>query len=176
MEQEEHNCTLCPCGSGKDYASCCQPYHDGKEWPQDAEQLVRARYSAYVLHKWQYLVDTHMAGPGDERLTAEELEERTNGVNWQGLNIVGSGICGEEEEDERGNPFVNFYAYYLMDDGLHQLGEHSFFAIKDEKLYYTGGVPLVPEPYRKAEPKVGRNDPCPCGSGKKYKKCCGKNA
>ena len=25
-------------------------------------------------------------------------------------------------------------------------------------------------------PKIGRNDPCPCGSGKKYKKCCGKNA
>jgi len=31
-----------------------------------------------------------------------------------------------------------------------------------------------PEPYRRPEPKVGRNDPCPCGSGKKYKKCCGK--
>ena len=26
------------------------------------------------------------------------------------------------------------------------------------------------------EPKIGRNDPCPCGSGKKYKNCCGKNA
>jgi uncharacterized protein YecA (UPF0149 family) len=30
-----------------------------------------------------------------------------------------------------------------------------------------------PQPVRRAEPKVGRNDPCPCGSGKKYKKCCG---
>ena len=29
------------------------------------------------------------------------------------------------------------------------------------------------QPVRKTEPKVGRNDPCPCGSGKKYKKCCG---
>jgi uncharacterized protein YecA (UPF0149 family) len=29
------------------------------------------------------------------------------------------------------------------------------------------------EPYRRAEPKVGRNDPCPCGSGKKFKKCHG---
>ncbi|MDX2170261.1 MAG: SEC-C metal-binding domain-containing protein [Deltaproteobacteria bacterium] len=29
------------------------------------------------------------------------------------------------------------------------------------------------EPVRRAEPKVGRNDPCPCGSGKKFKKCCG---
>jgi preprotein translocase subunit SecA len=30
------------------------------------------------------------------------------------------------------------------------------------------------EPYKRETPKVGRNDPCPCGSGKKYKKCCGK--
>ncbi len=28
------------------------------------------------------------------------------------------------------------------------------------------------EPFRREAPKVGRNDPCPCGSGKKYKKCC----
>ena len=30
-----------------------------------------------------------------------------------------------------------------------------------------------PEPVRRDAPKVGRNDPCPCGSGKKFKKCCG---
>lgn len=30
------------------------------------------------------------------------------------------------------------------------------------------------KPVKRASPKVGRNDPCPCGSGKKYKKCCGK--
>ena len=31
-----------------------------------------------------------------------------------------------------------------------------------------------PEPYERESPKIGRNDPCPCGSGKKYKKCCGR--
>ena len=34
----------------------------------------------------------------------------------------------------------------------------------------------VQEPVRRTEKKIGRNDPCPCGSGKKYKHCCGKNA
>lgn len=34
--------------------------------------------------------------------------------------------------------------------------------------------PEIPT-YVREQPKVGRNDPCPCGSGKKYKKCCGKN-
>lgn len=31
----------------------------------------------------------------------------------------------------------------------------------------------VPQPYVRAQPKIGRNEPCVCGSGKKYKKCCG---
>ena len=34
-------------------------------------------------------------------------------------------------------------------------------------------IPKKAETYRREEPRVGRNDPCPCGSGKKYKKCCG---
>jgi uncharacterized protein YecA (UPF0149 family) len=35
-------------------------------------------------------------------------------------------------------------------------------------------MPAKVETYRREEPRVGRNDPCPCGSGKKYKKCCGR--
>ncbi|OGR63535.1 MAG: hypothetical protein A2X31_04935 [Elusimicrobia bacterium GWB2_63_22] len=37
-----------------------------------------------------------------------------------------------------------------------------------------GGETIKVETVRREEPKVGRNDPCPCGSGKKHKKCCGK--
>ena len=33
---------------------------------------------------------------------------------------------------------------------------------------------VPPKPFIRDQPKIGRNDPCPCGSGKKYKKCCGK--
>jgi preprotein translocase subunit SecA len=40
----------------------------------------------------------------------------------------------------------------------------------------AGQPPPVAKTIRKKTPRVGRNDPCPCGSGKKYKKCCGKNA
>ncbi|MBQ8002439.1 MAG: SEC-C domain-containing protein, partial [Clostridia bacterium] len=36
-------------------------------------------------------------------------------------------------------------------------------------------APAKSQPVRRSEPKVGRNDPCPCGSGKKYKQCCGLN-
>ena len=39
-----------------------------------------------------------------------------------------------------------------------------------------GAEKEAPEPSRRKGPEVGRNDPCPCGSGKKYKKCCGARA
>jgi preprotein translocase subunit SecA len=44
---------------------------------------------------------------------------------------------------------------------------------EDDDDYYEDYC-FQPEPYRRPEPKIGRNEPCPCGSGKKYKKCCGK--
>ena len=48
------------------------------------------------------------------------------------------------------------------------------FAPEDDvPLSYSGGEDQAQEPVRRTEAKVGRNDPCPCGSGKKYKKCCG---
>jgi preprotein translocase subunit SecA len=46
---------------------------------------------------------------------------------------------------------------------------------QQEMYYNTSEEPAKVETYRREQPKVGRNDPCPCGSGKKYKKCCGKN-
>jgi preprotein translocase subunit SecA len=46
--------------------------------------------------------------------------------------------------------------------------------VKQEKISYSHGGDGGKTPVRRAEKKVGRNEPCPCGSGKKYKKCCGK--
>ena len=68
---------------------------------------------------------------------------------------------------------VEFRAFYELDGIPRQLGEKSFFRRKDDKIYYVDGVALRPIAYRRPDPKVGRNDSCPCGSGKKYKKCCG---
>jgi preprotein translocase subunit SecA len=46
---------------------------------------------------------------------------------------------------------------------------------RSDKLNYSGpaGEPVKKTPQRRETPKIGRNDECPCGSGKKYKKCCG---
>jgi len=44
----------------------------------------------------------------------------------------------------------------------------------DDLATNTSESDVKPRPVRRKTPKVGRNDPCPCGSGKKYKKCCGR--
>jgi preprotein translocase subunit SecA len=47
---------------------------------------------------------------------------------------------------------------------------------KEQNLTFSGGgdSPAAKKPVKRASEKIGRNDPCPCGSGKKYKKCCGR--
>jgi preprotein translocase subunit SecA len=48
---------------------------------------------------------------------------------------------------------------------------------QDKELVFSGGgdgSPPKKKPVRRGNQKVGRNDPCPCGSGKKFKKCCGR--
>jgi preprotein translocase subunit SecA len=44
---------------------------------------------------------------------------------------------------------------------------------KQQPMYFSGSAGSEPLTVKRKEPKVGRNDPCPCGSGKKYKKCHG---
>ncbi len=56
---------------------------------------------------------------------------------------------------------------HTVEDILQQLSD-------DQKPYLNVDKFLQDDTVRRTEPKVGRNDPCPCGSGKKYKKCCGR--
>jgi len=44
---------------------------------------------------------------------------------------------------------------------------------KEDRINHARATAHRAEPYERAGPKIGRNDPCPCGSGKKYKRCCG---
>lgn len=70
----------------------------------------------------------------------------------------------------------------FMSDELSKIGELSEYIIKENELGFETDMNKMPlgkignyglsEPVR-AEKKPGRNEPCPCGSGKKYKKCCG---
>lgn len=161
--------TLCPCGSSLSYESCCAPYIRGEKHAPDVAALVRSRYSAFCLHEFAYLVETTHPDFRDD-LDVESIAQGTEKIQWLRLDLGES----SESQRENGEKFeeISFSAYYEQDGVARQLSETSFFKREGDRLYYVDGVPHKAKSYTRSTPKYGRNDPCPCGSGKKYKKCC----
>lgn len=157
----------CPCRSGKTLADCCGPYLAGLPAPT-AEALMRSRYSAYAVGNIDYLRETLLPSTRED-FAREEAETWARNSVWTGLEIRGT---------EKGQPgdtdgVVEFVARFSMNGKPMSHHETSRFAVEDGRWYYVDGV-LGARP--RSGPKVGRNDPCPCGSGKKYKKCHGASA
>jgi len=144
---------LCYCKSQKPFNECCEPFLAHAKKPATPEELMRSRYSAYVLADAAYIVAT--ATP--EQNSSEELElikEYAKSIEWLGLEIV------HAKENQ-----VEFKAYYRDGQGVGVQHEKSnFLQVDGMWLYKDGTIYNI---------KLERNMPCPCGSGKKYKKCCG---
>ena len=144
---------LCPCGSEKTYAKCCQMYIEGKKVP-NVEVLMRSRYSAFALKNASYILETNYRQEVTDS-AIKMLEREFDIIEWLQLIVMDS------SKNE-----VEFRAYYRdFDEKLHVLHEHSHFVVENGKWYYKDGVIF--------KSKIERNELCPCGSGEKYKKCCG---
>ena len=157
----------CPCGTGRAYSECCEPYITGKAQAPTAEALMRSRYSAYVEHAIDYIINTCVR-KGKDDIDYQSTKDWSEKSTWLGLNIIS---CEKgSAADTEGT--VEFQASYES-DGLKDL-HHERAQFKKgsggEWLYDEGHV--IPKTIIRAAPKTGRNDPCPCGSGKKYKHCC----
>ena len=86
----------------------------------------------------------------------------------EGIELLESkGGNAAEIIDEIVPSLVNIHAFWLV----RRTGRESGAVASD---FPMGGA-RAQQPIHRDAPKVGRNDPCPCGSGKKYKKCCGAN-
>jgi SEC-C motif-containing protein len=156
----------CPCGSSITLDACCGLYIDGKPAPT-ALSLMKSRYSAFVLVKGEYLKSTlseHQKADFD----SEEFEQQAAGTKWMGLeirNCVNGGL-----KDETGT--VEFVAKY-KEKGQHVVHhELAKFTREDGKWVFNDCV-VNPKLEQRIIEKIGRNDPCSCGSNKKFKKCCG---
>ncbi|VAW80868.1 hypothetical protein MNBD_GAMMA14-1641 [hydrothermal vent metagenome] len=130
---------------------------------------MRSRYTAYTLQNIDYLAAT--LSPGelksfDKDGTALWAREST----WMGLEIIET--SAGSSEDKEGT--VEFKARSRRNDVIQEHHEISRFQKIDGAWLYCGGKDVGPVQFRRDVPKTGRNEPCPCGSGKKYKKCCGK--
>jgi SEC-C motif-containing protein len=157
----------CPCGSEHAFAKCCEPYITGKAKPRRAEQLMRARYTSYATGAIDFVEKTQIPEVGFDRASSEKWSKESE---WKGLEIVGLKKGGEN--DDTGN--VGFIAYYRQGGEDREHHEIALFEKRGGEWLFVDGKPPSPETHKNAEKAPGRNDPCHCGSGKKFKKCHGK--
>lgn len=160
---------LCPCGSEVQLADCCLPYIQGKQQPKTAEELLRARYTAFTRGDIDFILNTHHSKTVGE-VKRDEIEEWSKGSKWLGLKILQKEAG--EAGDDKGT--VVFHAQYEADGKVQDHYEYAQFEKEGGQWRFYDAQGLKPGPIRRTEPKVGRNDPCSCGSGQKYKKCHGR--
>lgn len=166
--------STCPCRIKESnqitYKDCCEPIILGKSKAKTAESLMRSRYTAYTLKNIDYIDKTQTYGP-DEKFDKEEALSWAQDSDWEGLTIhnVTKGL----ETDTNG--VVEFSCFFKHNktakDHVHK--ERAVFTKKDGVWFFDRGQIYGTGPIKRDAPKVGRNDLCPCGSNKKYKKCCG---
>lgn len=91
----------CACSSGKAYAACCAPLHDGVREPEQGEELVRSRYSAFALGRVDYLMRTlHEDHPDRGKPPAQiELALKTASSSFKYMGLV---IIESEPRDKHG--------------------------------------------------------------------------
>lgn len=188
--------SVCPCGSQKKYSDCCEPLLVGQKIATTPEALMRSRYTAFAVKNIDYLFSS-MTPELQQETDRDDMADFAEEVDsWVKLEVISAPVpeadCGT----------VEFAAYFMYEDEQQRIHENSKFIKQDGRWFYAGHEHQCGshdhddeqdddenyedhphhvhdehcnhhhhEPYR-AEIKIGRNDPCPCGSGKKYKKCC----
>ena len=119
----------CPCGTGRRYDACCEPFHRGTARPATAEELMRSRYSAFVAGEASYLLATwHPA-------TRPETLELDDDVRWTGLEVLATEAGGPD--DRRGT--VEFRAHHVVAGVAGTLHELSRFRRDADGWRYVRG-------------------------------------
>lgn len=134
-----------------------------KRWPKTAKGLLETRYEAFVQGDVDFILATHHPETR-EQVERTAVEAWSKGSQWRGLKI--------DEVTEKGDKtFIRFTARYEREFQTTNHTEDAEFRKLDGRWYYFDSQFPKPETIRREGEKTGRNDPCPCGSGKKYKKC-----
>lgn len=123
MDQE-----LCYCGTLEAFKDCCQKFLNQSELPQTPLELMRSRYSAYVLANAKYILDT--THPSNRHFHSKKAILKWAKENsWKKLEVV-------QAKDN----FVTFKAYFTDNENQDQVHfEHSYFEFLAGKWYYVSG-------------------------------------
>ena len=165
----------CPCGSNSTYTDCCGILVNGTCLPDTAEDLMRSRYSAFVFKEWDYLEKTSTIKKSRESLICNEK------LIWKRLDIL---RCKNGQRNDKEGE-VDYRAYFSDNGKEKVLKETSKFQKIGGRWVYDELNSSIQKSDLNSQielknfgtiirekPKIGRNEPCPCGSGKKFKKCC----
>ena len=172
----------CACNSNQEFSNCCESFLKGEKKADTAEKLMRSRYVAYVTANIEYLEST-LAPESRSDFDAKATKQWAKQANWKGLKIIST----EKGSAKDSTGTVEFIATYQQ--GTDALDHHEvskfrksdtnewFFVEGDAHTHKEGEdhnhSHTKPQTVIRDQPKIGRNDPCVCGSEKKYKKCCG---
>lgn len=156
---------LCICGSGVIYENCCGLLHSGKKQAETAVELMRSRFTAFSMQNEDYLLESW-----DPKTRPVKVDFSKDIADWQRLEIVNTKKGGAK--DRKG--VVEFKAFYLLDGAEHVMNEVSrFHKLNGRWRYLDGAVKSIAKAGQQTS--LGKNAPCSCGSGKKFKRCCGKS-
>jgi len=159
----------CPCGSKRPFSSCCEPYITGKADAPTAEALMRARYSSYATGRIDF-IESSQAPEGRESFDRDSAAKWSKESTWLGLRIVAA--KDGQPGDDAG--VVNFIAAYSQKGEEYEHHEIARFRREGGRWLFVDGESPKPKAETNPHRSIGRNDPCHCGSGKKFKKCHGR--
>lgn len=123
----------CFCGNSKSYANCCEIAHKNSANAKTAEQLMRSRYSAFVLANGDYLMATH-------HKSTRPIKEKKNIVKWaksvQWIRLEVLKTSKGSENDVEG--IVTFNAYFFENGNVDVIHEKSAFVKENNQWFYLG--------------------------------------
>jgi SEC-C motif-containing protein len=146
------------------YEECCGLYHSGEKYAPTAEALMRSRFTAFAMKDQAYILETW-----DPTKRPLRVDFPNDAIKWKRLEVVEKKKGGNK--DVKG--IVEFKAYYVLDNDEYVVNEISRFRKEHGRWHYLDGtVKSIAKIGQQTN--AGKNAPCSCGSGKKYKRCCGK--
>ncbi len=146
--------TPCPCNPAKQFSECCKLFLCEQKTPPSPQVLMRSRFSAYARQDEQYLLNTW------HQSTRPRSVDMGQSPKWLSLQII-------KTFSEGRHGMVEFKASYMQDNEIALLHETSRFTKENGCWFYVDGYVHKPQ-----QGQTGRNAPCPCGSGRKFKRCC----